>query len=92
MEAFLSSIHVGDRGTVSLVSADNHIYGRLMDIGLTKGTKIECLQINAGKSLAVLLVRGARFAFRFEDLDCIRYIPETKKYLMQSEVALLGTD
>lgn len=82
MEAFLSNIRVGDRGTVSLVSADHHIYRRLMDIGLTEGTEIECLQINAGRSLVMLLVRGARFAFRFEDLNCIRYIPETKKYSM----------
>ena len=92
MEVCLNNIKVGDRGTVAEVSADHHIYKRLTDIGLIKGTDIECLQINAGRSLAILLVRGARFAFRFDDLTGIRYTPEPKKYSMKSEVILLGTD
>lgn len=92
MKAYLNNIKVGDRGTITEVSTDSHIYKRLADIGLTKGTEIECLQINAGRSLAILLVRGARLAFRFEDLSGILYTPEPNKYSMKSEVVLLGTD
>lgn len=73
MNCDLSSISVGTLGMITELPIGTSMAKRFNDIGLVAGTMIECLQINAGKSLILLLFRGSRFAFRTEDLIGIRY-------------------
>lgn len=63
----LSEMHVGDKAIVKKIEAKENIKRRLLDIGLTEGTNIECvLKSPLGNPLAYL-IRGAVIAIRKED-------------------------
>ncbi len=63
----ISSLSVGESGVVKVLSAEENIKRRLIDIGLIEGTKISCvLKSPSGDPLAYL-IRGAVIALRKED-------------------------
>lgn len=92
MESLLCNIKIGDCGIISHLDSKSDIYRRLIDIGMTEGTLVQCLRISSGKSLILLRIRGSMIALRSEDLSAVRFVPAPIEYSMQSEVVLLGTD
>ena len=60
----LSDMHVGDRAIVRQIDVDNSIKRRLMDMGIVKNTKIECLYESMFKDPVAYLVRGCVLAIR----------------------------
>jgi len=62
----LADIKPGDRAVVKNVKPTG-IKGRLTDLGLIPGTKVECLRISPLGDPAAFLIRGAVIALRSED-------------------------
>lgn len=63
----LYDIPLGGRAKIKKVEACEDIRRRLLDIGLTKGTEIECVLINPGGSLIAYMIRDALIAIRDND-------------------------
>ncbi|MDE6835228.1 MAG: ferrous iron transport protein A [Ruminococcus sp.] len=63
-------------GQVEKILLDGKIRNRLNDLGLIKGTHIECLYRNKG--ISAYMIRGAVIALRAEDTALIKIIiPES---------------
>lgn len=67
----LKDIKIGQYAIVKKVIAKGSIKRRLLDIGLTPGTKVECVLENPGKNLIAYMIRGALIAIRDEDVKNI---------------------
>ena len=67
----LKDIKVGNTAIVKKVIAVGSINRRLLDIGLTPGTKVESVLENPGKNLIAYMIRGALIAIRDEDAQNI---------------------
>lgn len=67
----LKDIKIGDSAIIKKVIANGNIKRRLLDIGLTPGTKIECVLENPGKNLIAYMIRGSLIAIRDEDIENI---------------------
>lgn len=65
----LKDIKLGNKAIVKKVIAEGSIKRRLLDIGLTPGTKVECVLENPGKNLIAYMIRGALIAIRDEDIQ-----------------------
>ena len=63
----LSSLQPGQRGAVWALSAEGPMRRRLQDIGLIKGTTVECLGRSPLGDPAAYLIRGAVMALRDKD-------------------------
>ena len=63
----LSELKVGDKAFVTNISNKSNIARRLLDIGLIKGTKIECVLISPMQNPKAYIIRGAVIAIRNED-------------------------
>lgn len=63
----LYDIPLGSRAVVQKVQSCGSIRRRLLDIGLTKGTEVECALINPGCNLIAYVIRGALIAIRDDD-------------------------
>ncbi len=63
----LYDIPLGSRAVVQKVESCGSIRRRLLDIGLTKGTEVECAFINPGGNLIAYVIRGALIAIRDDD-------------------------
>ena len=63
----LSSLKPGERATVEGLTADADMRRRLLDIGLVKGTQVECLGTAPCGDPSADLIRGAVIAIRSED-------------------------
>ena len=63
----LSSIKCGESAVVKNITASGTIRRRLLDIGLTPGTKIECVGTSPLGDPVAFLIRGAVIAIRKED-------------------------
>ncbi len=62
----------GQRAVVSELLAEGSIRRRLQDIGLIRGTSVECVGISPLGDPAAYLIRGAVIALRGKDAACIR--------------------
>jgi len=63
----LYDIPLGSRAVVQKVESCGSIRRRLLDIGLTKGTEVECALVNPGGNLIAYVIRGALIAIRDDD-------------------------
>lgn len=66
-ETCLNNMNPGQKAVIKEMKADGSIYRRLLDIGLVKGTKVECVGKSPGGDPAAYLIRGAVIAIRSED-------------------------
>ncbi|RHR21603.1 ferrous iron transport protein A [Clostridium sp. AF19-22AC] len=66
-EFCLNDIHPGQKAVIRELKADGNIHRRLLDIGLVKGTKVECVGRSPGGDPCAFLIRGAVIAIRSED-------------------------
>lgn len=57
----------GERGRVFSLSEKSSIFGRLRDLGLIKGTMIECVMKSPLGDPTAYLIRGALIALRRDD-------------------------
>ena len=67
----LSTLSPGERGAVCAVSPGKELYRRLLDIGFTENSIIECLRRAVPGDPTAYRVRGAVIALRREDADDI---------------------
>lgn len=63
----LKDLNINDYGIVKEVNSNSNIKRRLLDIGLTPGTKVECILENPGKNLKAYMIRGTLIALRNDD-------------------------
>lgn len=63
----LYDIPLGSRAVVEKIESCGSIRRRLLDIGLTRGTEVECTLINPGGNLIAYMIRGALIAIRDDD-------------------------
>lgn len=70
-EVCLNDIHPGEAAVIRELRADGSIHRRLLDIGLVKGTKVECVGESPCGDLIAFLIRGAVIAIRLEDCENI---------------------
>lgn len=76
-ETCLNEIRPGQRAVIKELKAEGSIHRRLLDIGLVKGTKVECVGKSPGGDPCAYLIRGAVIAIRSEDCgDIVIQIPE----------------
>lgn len=67
-EHSLYDIQPGQRAVIQELKTDESIHRRLLDIGLVKGTQVECVGKSPGGDPYAFLIRGAVIAIRAEDL------------------------
>lgn len=67
-EHSLYDIQPGQRAVIQELKTDESIHRRLLDIGLVKGTQVECVGKSPGGDPHAFLIRGAVIAIRSEDL------------------------
>lgn len=67
----LKEIKPGQCAVVSELRSTGCMRRRLLDIGLIKNTKVECLGRSPGGDPSAYLIRGAVIAIRSEDCDNI---------------------
>lgn len=67
----LNDIHLGECAFVKKISSGCAIRRRLMDIGVVKNTKIECVGISPLGDPRAYLIKGAVIAIRAADCACI---------------------
>ena len=63
----LSDMKPGDRCIIENINIDNSIKRRLLDLGIVKGTLVECLYESMFKSPVAYLVRDTVIAIRKKD-------------------------
>ena len=63
----LCDMHPGERGHVFSLSEESSISGRLRDLGLIKGTRVECVMKSPLGDPTAYLIRGALIALRRDD-------------------------
>jgi len=63
----LNEIMPGGFATVKEIITDGDMRRRLLDIGLTPGTRVECIGKSPGGDPKAFLIRGAVIAIRAED-------------------------
>ena len=63
----LCDMQPGQTGRVFSLSEKSNIYGRLRDLGLIKGTMVECVMKSPLGDPAAYLIRGALIALRRDD-------------------------
>lgn len=68
----LADMLPGDTPTVKEITTEGDMRRRLLDIGLTPGTRVECIGKSPGGDPKAFLIRGAVIAIRNEDCSGIR--------------------
>lgn len=68
----LCDIKVGDKVIVKEINSDENIKRRLLDIGLVKGTYVECVFKSFFNDPLAYLIRGTVIAIRKDDSKNIR--------------------
>lgn len=63
----LDKIKVGDTCMIKKILNTSKIKRRLLDIGLTSGTSVECVLESPGKDICAYLIRGSVIAIRKVD-------------------------
>ena len=67
----LNELNPGETAVVKELKTRGSIRRRLLDIGLVKDTKIECVGKSPAGDPAAFLIRGAVIAIRSEDMNDI---------------------
>lgn len=67
----LAKIGIGKKAIVKEINSEENIKRRLLDIGLTPGTSVECILDSPGGDPKAYLIRGALIAIRNEDSNKI---------------------
>ena len=67
----LNDIGPGEHAIISELKSDENMKRRLLDIGLIRGSKVECLGRSPGGDPSAYLIRGAVIAIRSEDCENI---------------------
>lgn len=67
MENTLSSLKTGERGVILELKSAGDLRRRLLDMGLVRGTAVECVGRSTGGDPKAYLVRGAVLAIRSSD-------------------------
>ena len=67
----LSSLKVGESAVVEELFTKGSIRRRLMDMGMVKGTKVQCALHSPLGGMSAYRIRGALIAIRAEDADGI---------------------
>ncbi len=67
----LTQLKEGDRAVVVELTLSNAMRRRLQDMGLIKGTVVECVGKSPLGDPAAFLIRGAVIALRSEDSDMV---------------------
>lgn len=71
----LNDIQPGQRAKILGLQAADSMRRRLLDIGLVKGTTVECIGRSPGGDPSAFLIRGAVIAIRSEDCRDIIVCP-----------------
>lgn len=71
MKNTLNKLKVGEEAIVKKINSAPNIHRRLLDIGLIKNTKIECVLISPAGDPKAYKIRGAIIAIRNEDAEGI---------------------
>lgn len=71
----LSDIQPGQRAKVTSIQSSESMRRRLLDLGLIKGTVVECLGRSPCGDPSAYLIRGAAIALRAEDSKNILVLP-----------------
>ena len=71
MEVALSSLDIGQSGTVNNLKVEGAMLRRLLDIGIVSGTKLSCVMKSPLGDPTAYLVRGSLIALRKEDSEKI---------------------
>jgi len=69
----ISSLKEHQEGTVAFIRGDNKILRRLLDLGLTPGTKVKISRIAPLKGPVEIAVRGSKLALG-EEIACNVFI------------------
>lgn len=67
----LTELTANKSATVHSIICGGEMRRRLQDIGITDGTKIQCLQKSPYGDMTAFLIRGAVIALRSEDAENI---------------------
>ena len=67
----LSSLTPGECATVEGINANSTMHRRLLDIGLVRGTQVQCIGTAPCGDPSAYLIRGAVIAIRSEDADSV---------------------
>lgn len=63
----LNDLHPGQRAVVRQLTSTGGMRRRLMDMGLTEGTPVECMGRSPAGDPSAYMIRGAVIAIRSED-------------------------
>ena len=63
----LSQLPLNKNGKIDKIECDEGTKRRLLDIGLTSGTSVECVLESPGKDICAYLIRGSVIAIRKVD-------------------------
>ena len=67
MQKCLNDIKPGQTAVIKELMSGGSIRRRLLDIGLTENTAVECIGRSPGGDPTAFLIRGAVIALRFDD-------------------------
>jgi ferrous iron transport protein A len=71
MEKMLNKLKPGERGTVKKIIGSGRLYGRLLDMGITKGAKIEVIKAAPFGGPIDIKVKGYHLSLRREEAEQI---------------------
>ncbi len=75
----LDNLNVGEVANVVYIDENANLYQRFIDIGIIKGTKIECVLKSPFNDPKAYLIRGAIIAIRNCDAEKINITKEVRK-------------
>ena len=67
----LTDLSEGQSGCVINILSSSDMRRRLIDLGMTPGTQIKCLQKSCKGEIAAYFIRGAAIALRYDDSDMV---------------------
>lgn len=71
----LGSLREGESAQVEQITSEGSMERRLLDLGLTEGTRVTCVQKAPSGDPSAYLIRGAVVALRRADADRVRTGP-----------------
>ena len=77
-EYMLSDLPAGRSADVAQMDAPGPMGRRLLDIGFTEGTRVQCLYAAPSGEPRAYLVRGAVIALRREDAARVRLLEDSR--------------
>ena len=71
MKSTLDKMKMNQKGQVIAILENSTMARRFLDIGLTQGTKVECILISYGGEMKAYRIKGASIGIRREDAEMI---------------------